>query len=118
MDSDAMKRRTRAFALQIIHLVLELPKSMPAEVMGRQLMKSGTSPGANYRAACRAKSTADFIYKLEIVEEELDESIYWIGLLVESGFLTKENTTELIREADELLSIVVASVRTTKQKKR
>ena len=79
-----IQHRTKQFALRIIRLVEGLPKNKVTDVIGRQLLKSGTSVGANYRAACRAKSKADFIYKLGIVEEEADESLFWLELLVES----------------------------------
>ena len=83
MTQDEMKQRTKTLALRIMKLVERLPATKTADVLGKQLLRSGTSVGANYRAACRAKSTADFIFKLSIVEEEADESIYWIELLVE-----------------------------------
>ena len=85
MTSEEMQSRTKQFALRIIKLVESLPNTRTGKVIGNQLLRSGTSVGANYRAACRAKSTADFINKLAIVEEEADESIYWIEILVESN---------------------------------
>lgn len=81
MKADEMKQRTRVFALRVIRLVEALPKTRTAEVLGKQLLRCGTSVGANYRASCRAKSQADFIAKMGIVEEEADEAIYWIELL-------------------------------------
>ena len=87
--------RTKQFALRIIRLVDALPKNKTSDVIGRQLLRSGTSVGANYRASCRAKSRADFIYKLGIVEEEADESLFWLELLVESK--VKRNEYEEFR---------------------
>ena len=84
MNQNEMKERTKKFALRVIRLVESLPNTKTSNVLGNQLLRSGTSVGANYRAACRAKSTADFISKLSVVEEEADESIFWIELLVES----------------------------------
>jgi len=85
MNADDMKRCTRRFALDAIKLVESLLKGRTADVLGRQLIRSGTSVGANYRAACRAKSPADFISKMGTVEEEADESAYWLERLVDSG---------------------------------
>lgn len=109
-----MKRRTRLFALAVIRLVESLPKTLSADVMGRQLLRSGTSVGANYRAACRGRSRAEFIAKLGIVEEEADECLYWIELLTESGLMTEAALAPLKAESDELLSIVVASLKSAK----
>jgi len=85
MNQDEMKQRTKLFALGIIRPVESLPKGQTSKVLGRQLLKSGTSVGSNYRSACRAKSVADFISKMGIVEEEADESLYWMELLIEAG---------------------------------
>lgn len=114
MGDRDLKDRTRAFALRVIRLTEALPKNRVGEVIGRQLLRSGTSVGANYRAACRAKSNADFIAKLGIVEEEVDESIYWMELLVEAGAMKQERIASLIDEANELLAITVASIKTAK----
>ncbi len=83
MNKDDLRKRTKKFALDAIQFVESLPKGRTAEILGRQLIRSGTSVGANYRAACRARSTADFIAKMGIVEEEVDESVYWLELLVD-----------------------------------
>lgn len=85
MTKDALQRRTRRFALDVIRLIDSLPRTRTTAVVGRQLLRSGTSVGANYRAVCRAKSSADFVSKMGIVEEEADESIYSMELLVDSG---------------------------------
>jgi four helix bundle protein len=87
MNADEMKKRTRSFALWLIRLVDALPPGRTADVIGKQLLRCGTSVGANYRASCRARSQADFISKMGIVEEEADETIYWMELLVESGLV-------------------------------
>lgn len=109
--------RTKQFALRVIRLVESLPNEKSANIIGKQLLRSGTSVGANYRAACRAKSNADFIHKLSIVEEESDESIYWMELLVE-GKIVKENLLEnLMDEGNQILSIIVSSIKTVKEKR-
>ena len=118
MDKEDMKRRTKQFALRVIRLVESLPNGRTAEVIGRQLLRSGTSVGANYRAACRAKSTADFIAKMGTVEEEADESSYWMELLVEAEIVKADRLESLMKEADELLAITVASINTAKKKSR
>ena len=113
-----MKQRTRAFALRVIRLVEALPASRTADVVGRQLLRCGTSVGANYRASCRAKSPADFIAKMGIVEEEADETIYWIEMLIESGLINKERVAGLLDEADQIVAIVVSSIKTARNHKR
>ncbi len=118
MSPDELKRRTRAFALRIIRLVEALPKTRTADVIGKQLLRCGTSVGANYRASCRAKSQADFIAKMGIVEEEADETIYWMELLVESGLMPKERIAELLDEAHQLVAIIVSSIKTARENKR
>ena len=109
--------RTKQFALRIIRLVEGLPKNKVTDVIGRQLLKSGTSVGANYRAACRAKSKADFIYKLGIVEEEADESLFWLEILVEAKIVAQNRIEELMVEADEIVSIIIASIKTARKNK-
>lgn len=116
MNKDEMKQRTKKFALQIIKLVETLPRRRIVEIIGRQLLRSGTSVGANYRAVCRAKSTKDFISKMGIVEEELDESMYWMELLVESGNSESNKISALMKEADELLAITVSSIKTARRR--
>jgi four helix bundle protein len=115
MNQEEMKRRTKLFALSIIQLVGSLPKERTAEVLGRQLLRSGTSVGSNYRSACRAKSIADFISKMGIVEEEADESLYWMELLIEAGIEVSMKMEALMKEAGELLSITVASIKTARK---
>jgi|SRR5687767_5947792 len=117
MTQQEMKARTKRFALRIIRLVSSLPNTSVANILGKQLLRSGSSVGANYRSACRAKSTADFISKLSIVEEEADESFYWMELLAESGIVTQTLLDDLMDEANQIVSIVVAAIKTSKQKR-
>ncbi len=114
MTKEEMKARTKKYALRVIKAVQALPENRVANVLGSQLLRSGTSVGANYRAACRAKSTADFINKLKIVEEEGDESLFWMELLVESGTTPLPKLGELMQEGDEIVAIVVAALKTTR----
>jgi four helix bundle protein len=95
-----------------------LPKTAAGRVIGKQLLRSATSVGANYRSACRAKSRADFVAKMRIVEEECDESLYWMELLIESGLVEAALLRDLMKEADEILSLVVASVKTARSGKK
>jgi len=118
MNAEEMKTRTRSFALRILRLVDALPKTRTAEVVGRQVLRCGTSVGANYRASCRAKSPADFIAKMGIVEEEADETVYWIELLIESGQVDKERVNSLLDEANQILSIAVSSINTARGRSR
>ena len=115
MTVDEFKKRTRAFALRVIHLVDSLPKSRTAGIIGGQLLRAGTSVGANYRAACRARSSADFTAKMGIVEEECDESAYWMELLIEAGLVKESRISDLLSEANEILAMVVASIRTSRK---
>ena len=117
MDKDELKRRTKQFALRVVRFVEALPRGRTADMLGRQLLRSGTSVGANYRAACRAKSTADFIAKMGIVEEESDESVYWMELLVEAGIVKAEQLESLMKEGNEILAITVASINTARKHK-
>ena len=100
----------------MIQVVQSLPQNQVANVLGKQLIRSGTSVGANYRAACRAKSPADMIAKLSIVEEEADETGYWLELLIEAGLMSKTTLANLIQEADEITAMTVASIRTLRAK--
>ncbi|MBN3872065.1 four helix bundle protein [Nostoc sp. JL33] len=116
MNEQEFKARTKQLALRIIRLVEQLPQTRIADVIGKQLLRSATSVGANYRAACRAKSTADLIAKLGIVEEEADETLYWLELLIESGLMTAEKLKSLMQEATEILAMTVASIKTLREK--
>ncbi len=116
MDENLFKKRTKQLALRIIEAVEGLPKNRTADVLGRQLIRSGTSIGANYRAACRGKSTADVIAKLRIVEGEADESAYSMELLIESGLGSEARLSELMQETNEIVAMTVASIRTLQKR--
>lgn len=118
MNRDEMQERTKSFAIAIIQLVEGLAKSRTGDVVGRQLLRCGTSVGASYRAACRARLQADFISKMGIVEEEADESIYWIEILVKAALVKKEDVVALLDEANQLVAITVSSIRTAKKNSR
>ncbi len=112
-----LKDRSKKFALRILVLVESLPNTLVARTIGGQLVRSGTSVAANYRAACRGRSTAEFIAKMGIVEEETDESAFWIEMLVDHGFVEKK-VADLLDEANQLTAIWVASINTAKRSKR
>jgi four helix bundle protein len=112
---DEMKQRTKRFALRVIKMVDALPRRRSADVLGKQVLRSGTSVGANYRAACRARSNDEFRAKLGIVEEEADESLFWMELLVESGLVKQSRLQALMTECDEILSIVVSAIKTSRK---
>jgi four helix bundle protein len=110
-----LKRRTKAFALRILKLVDALPKTTAGRALASQIVRSGTSVAANYRAACRGRSTADFIAKMGILEEEADETLFWLELLEESGLVPAAKLTAIEREVDELIAITVASIKTARR---
>jgi four helix bundle protein len=113
--SPDLRVRTKAFAPRAIRLADALPPNRRScEVIGKQLPRSATSVGANYRAACRARSTAEFCAKMGIVEEEADESAYWLELLVEAEIVEREVLADLLAEANEIVAMVVASIRTAR----
>jgi four helix bundle protein len=114
-SAEEFKQRTKRFALRVIRLVESLPATRTTNVLVGQLLRSGTSVGANYRAACRARSAAEFRSKLGTVEEEADESIYWIELLVESGKVRQNLVAALIQEANEIVAMTVASIRSSRR---
>jgi|SRR5579864_267798 len=111
---DDLKTRTKAFALRVVRLYKALPHREEARVIGRQLLRSGTSVGANYRAACRGRSRAEFVAKLGVVLEEADETVFWLELLQESDIVGAQRLAPLIQEAHELTAIFVASICTVK----
>jgi four helix bundle protein len=113
-NSQDLKARTKQFALRILRLYRGLPAREEARILGSQVLRSGTSVGANYRAACRARSKAEFIAKLGIVLEEADETVFWIELLLEGGIVRHEKLDDLLKEANELTSIFVTSLCTAK----
>ena len=113
MDEQELKSRTKKFGLRVMKLVGALPENSVARAIGAQLIRSGTSVGANYRAACRGRSKAEFIAKLGIVVEEADESAYWLELIIEGELLATNLVEPLLQEANELTAIMVASRKTT-----
>jgi four helix bundle protein len=116
MTESDLKNRTKQFALRIIKLVNSMPKTTAGIEFGKQIFRSGTSVASNYRAACRAKSKKDFIYKLEIVLEEADETLLWLELIGESETVTNNKLEPLMDEANQLVSIFSKSIITTKKK--
>lgn len=117
MDEDEFKRRTKQLALRIIRLVESLPDTPICNVIGKQILRSATSVGANYRAACRAKSEVDMIAKLGIVEEESDETLYWLELLVEASIIPETRLTDLMKEVNEIVAMTVSSIKTLRKNK-
>jgi len=115
MTKEELKKRTKQLALMIIKLVEDLPNTKAGRTIGNQIIRSGTSVAANYRAACRARSNADFISKITIVEEECDETLFWLELIAEANLLKKEKLQDMLKEADELTAIFTASGKTTRQ---
>jgi len=118
MNPEILQHRTRNFSIRVIRLIHRFPYSQTGNVIGKQLLRCATSVGANYRAACRAKSPADFICKINMVEEEADESIYWLDLIQTLGLVEASETASLLKEAQELTAIFTASGRTAKQNHR
>ncbi len=116
MNSDDLKKRLKIFALRIIKLSESLPNNITGKTLGNQIIRSGTSPGANYRAACLGKSDKDFLNKLKMVEVELDETLYWLELIIESGIVKAELLNDLVNENLELFKIIVRSITTMKKK--
>jgi four helix bundle protein len=112
MDEQLFKDRTKTLALRVMGLVETLPHSRSADVIANQILRSATSIGANYRAACRAKSAADMILKLKIVEEESDETLYWLELLSEGRKIWQDKVADLIKETGEILAMTIASIKT------
>jgi four helix bundle protein len=112
---DNLKLRTRQFALAVIRFIETLPTTRSTEVIGRQLLRAGTSVGANYRAACRAKSPAHFISEMGDVEEEADECCFWLELLLEEKLGNQNSLQTLLSEANELVAISVASINTARK---
>ena len=109
MNEEELKKRTKQFALRVMKLVGDLRKTIEGRVVGNQLIRSGTSVGANYRAACKGRSKAEFIAKLGIVEELADESAYWMELIIEGGLLKKRIVQPLLDESNEIAAIMAAS---------
>src|SRR6476660_9625351 len=108
-EEQDLRKRTKAFALRVVGMFSALPKTTEAQVLGKQLLRSGTSIGANYRSAGRARSKAEFVSKIGVVLEESDETVFWLELLCESGILKPDLLQELLREANELTAIFSAA---------
>ncbi len=114
-SKEMFRTRTKQFALRVIRLAQNLPDDKVSRVISNQLLRSGTSVGANYRAACRAKSAADFCSKMANVEEEADESMYWMELVIEGALMPDSRLKPLHREAEEILKMTVASITTARR---
>lgn len=112
MNQEELKQRTKAFALRMLEMVDELPSSIKGQAIARQLVRSGTSVGANYRASCRARSKAEFIAKLGTVIEEADESAFWMEIILESGLVNSPSAVHALDEANQLVAIMTASRKT------
>jgi four helix bundle protein len=117
MTEQEFKDRTKNIALRVIRLVETLPPSNAAQVIGKQILRSATSIGANYRAACRGKSTADVLHKLSIVEEEADESMYWIELLIDAEIVPENKLCVLQSDINEIVAMTVSSIKTLRSRK-
>lgn len=113
MNETELKQRTKRFGLRIMQLVAALPKTPQGRAIGNQLVRAGTSVGANYRAACRARSRAEFIARLGVVEEEADESAYWMEMIMEGGLMKSDLVKPLLGEANEIVAIMTSSRKTT-----
>jgi len=112
MDQEVLKERCKAMALRVMNVVGHLPRTIPGKVIADQLMRSASSVAANYRAACRARSRAEFVSKLSIVVEEADETVLWLELIMDGGLLPAERIRDLLAEANEITAIMVASRKT------
>jgi len=111
-----LNQRTKHLALRVMKMSDALPNTTAGQVIGRQIIRSATSVGANYRAASRAKSNADFIHKMKIVEEEADETLYWLELIVEGKLLPQDRVSNLVDETNQIIAMTVASIKTVRQK--
>ncbi len=115
MDQAELKKRTKQFSLRVMKMVGALPNDSVGRAIGNQLIRSGTSVGANYRAACRGRSKAEFVAKLGVVIEEADESGYWMELIIEGELLSRDKVDSLLDEANQITAIVVASRKSAQQ---
>jgi len=115
MSDKVFQKRTFDFGIRCVRLVEALPKSMSAQTIGKQLIRAATSVGANYRAAVRGRSRGDFLSRMGIVEEECDESLYWVDVLIELGFVSGKRVEELRKEANEIIAITVSSIKTARK---
>jgi four helix bundle protein len=113
-QAEQLRTRTKQFAIRIVRVFRNLPKTEETRILGRQMLRAGTSVAANYRAVCRSRSKADFISKMSIVVEEVDETAFWLELLIETDVLPEERLRDLLKEANELLAIFAASLWTAR----
>jgi four helix bundle protein len=111
---EILKRRSKAFAIRIIRMCRALPRTLDAQVIGKQVLRSATSVAADYRAVCRARSKVEFFAKMGVTVEEADETVFWLELLADSGILKKERLSPLLTEANGLLAVFAASQRTAR----
>jgi four helix bundle protein len=118
MSDKAFQKRTFDFGIRGVRLVEALPKLMSAQTIGKQFVRAATSVGANYRAAVRGRSRADFLSRMGIVEEECDESLHWIDVLIELGFVSGKRVEQLRKEANEIIAITVSSIKTARKNSR
>ncbi len=116
MDKEELKERFRKFSLRIIKMVDSMPNTIAGNAIARQIIRSGTSPAANYRAACIAKSGKDFLNKLKMVEEEIDETTHWLSIIIDSEMLEKERIKPLYEESVELRKIISKSIVSMKER--
>ena len=116
LHPEQVRDRTKDFAIRIVRLFRSLPKTDDARTIGRQLLRSGTSVAANYRAVCRARSKAEFVAKIGVVVEEADETVFWLELLIETGIVAEEKLRDLLKEANELVAMFSASQRTARRR--
>ena len=118
VNAEELKKRTKQFGLRCIKVVEALPKNRTADVLGKQLLRSATSVGANYRSACRAQSKPTFISKIAIAIEEADESLFWLAMMIEAGLIPEKKLAELMQEGSEIVAILTASSKTAKRSLR
>ena len=118
MTTDELKQRTKTFAVEIVKFARKLPNDVASDQILRQLVRSGTAVGSNYRASCRGKSRADFVSKMTTVEEEADETLFWLEVLVDTDTVPRKAVATLMDEAEQLLRIVVASIKTARGSRR
>jgi four helix bundle protein len=117
MDSRELKDRTKRFAVRIVKLFQSLPSRPDAQILGKQVLRSGTSVAANYRAACRGRSRAEFVARIGVVVEEADETLFWLELIGEAGIVPEQRLVEIKKEADELTALFTATKRTIRLNK-
>ncbi|VAW35085.1 hypothetical protein MNBD_CHLOROFLEXI01-4273 [hydrothermal vent metagenome] len=117
MDKKQFQQRTKMLGIRIIKMTEAMPNRRAADIVARQIIRSSTSVGSNYRAACRARSTADMINKLKTVEEEADETLFWLEVIIETEMMSQDKLKALQKEADEILAMTIASIKTLRRRK-